>query len=328
MVIVPVVLGLDANLVALEVLGMIMVMCILFKQLSLFLQVSDIGSKPIFRKVFVLVYFLMVCSFFMIWLVRIFEMLLLGNGYASPNPEAEICYSGQSGECTWVENMLFLINIVSGFISVNPFPPHIHAEQPGFLIYITGSSVLFLLGLLVNLTVIGYIISMMQSYFKEESERHSATSFLADVTALLGVDEFNRCLLLERFSKDAEHCFFVKQMEFEYRQYLIASMVDPEYLDFVDHNMVKPYQDWMDLQKIMLLRKTDLYHHFLPERFLLSLRKEISPFLHCEAAPEPVNQIKPSNFFKCKRFEKALAQLFTFALLDGSLATFSKTEFV
>ncbi len=35
-------------------------------------------------------------------------------------------------------------------------------------------------------------------------------------------------------------------------------MVDPEYIYFVDNNMVKPYQDWMDFQKIMLLRKTDL----------------------------------------------------------------------
>jgi hypothetical protein len=93
--------------------------------------------------------------------------------------------------------MLFLLNIVSGSVlAVNFYRPQIRAQQPGFLIYISGSTLFILLGLMVNMTVAAYIISIMRSYFKEEGERRSTKYFLEDATALLGVDEFNRCLLL------------------------------------------------------------------------------------------------------------------------------------
>ena len=91
---------------------------------------------------------------------------MINNGYLSPNAEANICYSGNSENCSWIQNMLFLINLSTWFVSINFIERPRKAYAPGFLIEIIARNILFLLGLFINLVIIGYMISIMISYLK------------------------------------------------------------------------------------------------------------------------------------------------------------------
>lgn len=123
--------------------------------------------------------------------------------------------------------MLFLTQLSFSFITGNPISSLKATSDPGFLIEGIWSNGLFILGLLINVILIGYIISIMLSYFEERNHKRDGISFLAEVTLLLGVDEFHRCLLLERFQKDARNSFLLHHFESEYKEHLLVSEADP-----------------------------------------------------------------------------------------------------
>lgn len=102
-VIVPLVIGLNyASLAGLSIVAMLLLMAIIYKQLSLFLEISEAGSHPITRKLVILAYFLVVSNFLLIWLIRVMEMLLMENGFPSPNANAATCYERGNADCSWV----------------------------------------------------------------------------------------------------------------------------------------------------------------------------------------------------------------------------------